>query len=276
MISAATRLFALFGDPVAHSRSPAMQNAAFRAAKVDAAYLAVRCDRADLPGLLRGVACAGGGGNVTVPHKAAAAACLERRTPAVERTGVCNTFWAQGGEVWGDNTDPAGAAAALDELLGSALRGARVLLLGAGGAAAAVLCALLDGEAGEVVVANRTRERAHALAWRCAPGDRRVRVLDEPRRAANERWELVVNATPLGLAPGDPHPFPPRPESAAAVLDTVYAPGGTRWVRAARSAGIPAADGTAMLVGQGAAAFERWWQRPAPRDVMRAAAERIP
>ncbi|MBV9773085.1 MAG: shikimate dehydrogenase, partial [Gemmatimonadetes bacterium] len=130
--TAATRLAALLGDPVSHSLSPTLQNAALRAAGLDGVYVALRCDDAGFPRLLRGLALAGGMGNVTGPHKEAAARTVDRRTPAVERIGACNTFWLRDGEVWGDNTDVPGFTGAATALLGAELRGARVLLVGAG------------------------------------------------------------------------------------------------------------------------------------------------
>ncbi|MET0400450.1 MAG: shikimate dehydrogenase [Longimicrobiaceae bacterium] len=270
--TSATRVVALLGTPVSHSLSPVFQNAALRAAGLDAVYVALRCDAAVFPGLLRGIARAGGAGNVTVPHKEAAVLATDRHTAAVERTGACNTFWLEGGEVWGDNTDVAGFAGAARALLGREPRGARVLLVGAGGAARAVLCALADAGADQVVVLNRTPERAAALARAFGGGGPRLAVAGSAAELAGERFDLAVNATALGLRPDDPHPLPPDggPELGAA-LDLVYAPDETAWVRAARERGVPAADGLEMLLRQGAAAFERWWGIPAPLDAMRAA-----
>jgi shikimate dehydrogenase len=271
-VSAATRLVALLGEPVSHSLSPRLQNAAFGAAGVDGVYLALRCGGAELPGLLRGIARAGGAGNVTLPHKEAAAATVERRTGAVERTGACNCFWLENGEVWGDNTDVAGFAAAARALLGAEPRGARVLLAGAGGAARAVLCALADAGAAEVVVLNRTPARADALLSAFAGAGPRLGRAASARELAGERFDLAVNSTVLGLREDDALPLPMEGGPAlGAALDLVYAPGETAWVRTVREAGIPAADGMEMLLRQGAAAFERWWGIPVPLDAMRAA-----
>jgi shikimate dehydrogenase len=269
---ARTRLVALLGDPVEHSLSPRMQNAAFRAADVDGIYVALRCNGDALPGLLRGLAQAGGAGNVTVPHKMAAVAVLDRATAAVERTGACNTFWLENGRVCGDNTDVAGFDAAVRELLGSPA-GARVLVLGAGGAARAVVLALLDAGAERIRVRNRSVEHAEMLREALDPRHARI-TLAPPDALPAEDFDLVVNATRLGLAPDDDPPIDlERLGGAGAVMDLVYAPGGTRWVRSARERGLPATDGTAMLLGQGAASFERWWGRPAPVDAMRSALE---
>lgn len=270
--TARTRVTALLGDPVAHSLSPVFQNAALRAAGLDGVYVALRCDAAALPGLLLGIARAGGAGNVTVPHKEAAARTVERRTRAVERTGACNTFWLRDGEVWGDNTDVTGFAGAAGALLGAEPRGARVLLAGAGGAARAVLCALAEAGAGAVVVLNRTPGRAEALAGAFRDAGLRLSVARTPAELAGERFDLAVNSTSLGLRADDPFPLPAGGgPSFGAAMDLVYAPGETAWVRALRERGVPAADGVEMLLRQGAAAFERWWGMPAPVDAMRAA-----
>lgn len=271
-ISARTRLIALLGDPVAHSLSPRLQNTAFAAAGVDGIYLALRCDAESFAGLMTGIARAGGGGNVTLPHKALAASLLDSATAAVERTGACNTFWDEGGRLCGDNTDVAGFTAAARRLAGP-LAGARVLLLGAGGAARAAAVALLDERVDAVVVFNRTTDRARELASALdAPGQ--LGVAEDLDTVRGERFDLVVNSTSLGLNPGDPLPLDfDRIGEAGRVLDLVYAPGETEWVREARRRGIPAADGREMLVAQGAAAFERWWGIPAPVDVMQRALE---
>jgi shikimate dehydrogenase len=269
--SAETRLIALLGDPVSHSLSPRFQNAAFRAAGVHGVYLALRCDSQDLAPLLRGIARAGGGGNVTVPHKGRAAMAVDRKTAAVDRTGACNTYWLEDGIVCGDNTDVDAVAVSVREILGGPPRGARVLLLGAGGAARAVVAALADEPPAEVVVLNRTRQRASELADRFSSA-LRLRVADDPAARRGERFDLVINATALGLRPADPLPLPPDGTvGIGAALDLVYTAAGTPWIEQLSRRGVPAADGLGMLVHQGAAAFERWWGIPAPVAAMRAA-----
>jgi shikimate dehydrogenase len=273
-----TRLLALLGDPVEHSLSPVFQNAALEAEGVDARYLALRCSGEDLPGLLRGIARAGGAGNVTVPHKAAAAAIVEAPSAAVRLTGACNTFWHEGGVIHGDNTDVAGAHDALRHHFGSRFEGGRAVVLGAGGASRAVILALDTLGVREIEVRNRTVARARALVKALAPGVSltELHAFQGPMDASLEpSVSLVVNATTLGLGPDDPSPYPVEelPDTVA-LHDLVYRPGETRWVREARARGIEAFDGREMLLRQGMAAFERWCGRPAPEEVMRQALRR--
>lgn len=271
--TAASRVFAVLGDPVAHSRSPEMQNAAFARAGVDGVYVALRATERTFEGLVRGLARAGGGGNVTLPHKERLFAMADRAAPDAHRTGAANTFWAEDGELVVDNTDVYGCRGALDDLAPTGLAGSSALVLGAGGAARAAVVALLGAGAGRVVVRNRTPERAARLV--ADLGDARVSVAEGPIGSVG----LVVNATSLGLAAGDPLPMPPAELAATGArlaLDLVYAArtGGTPWVAAAREAGVHAADGRGLLLHQGARAFERWWRREAPLDAMREALER--
>lgn len=267
-----TRLFALLGDPVSHSRSPLMQNAALCAAGVNGVYTALRCSASDVPGLITGIAHADGGGNVTLPHKSVAITALERRTDAVVATGACNTFWLESGRICGDNTDVQGFRAAAEALLGSC-SGVRALILGAGGAARAAAVGLSAGKAARIEVLNRSIERAQRMRNDLAAAVPGLHVTDEAA-LAGQTFDLVVNATSLGLDDDDPLPFDlDKIDRAGALLDLVCRPGGTAFTQHAAAAGSPAAEGTTMLIAQGAAAFERWWRMPAPVDAMRAALE---
>lgn len=260
MIDGSTRVFAILGDPVAHSLSPAMQNAAFRVLGLRAVYVPIRCSADDVPGLIRALSRAGGGGNVTVPHKEVAARAVDRRRPTVERLGACNAFWGEDGACVGDNTDVAGLLAALDEL--EAPPGAWLVLGTGGGARAAIGAARERGTA--VSVASRSADRRRRFEdWAATQG---VRTADAGR------CTVIVNTTPLGLSASDPLPLAQPPRGASVALDMCYADGGTPWVRAMRDAGLRTADGRAMLVAQGAAALERWFPGVrAPVEVMRAA-----
>ena len=270
---AGTRVFAILGNPVAHSLSPAIQNAAFRSAGLDGRYVAIACQPEDVAPVMRTLARAGGGGNVTVPHKRRAAAALDAAAAAVARTDACNTFWGEGARIRGDNTDVEGARRAVRALLAGPARGASVLLAGAGGGARAAVAALIDEDAAEVRVVNRTLARARAMA--AEAGDARVHVVSDVRTLVGQAFDLVLNATSLGLRRHDPPAVDlDRLGSVGAVMDMVYAPSGTPLTDAARARGIRAMDGGEMLLRQGAAAFELWWGREAPLAAMREALDR--
>lgn len=260
------REFVLLGDPVGHSLSPAIHRAVFDAWKVEATYTAVRVGRHDFEGALRRAA-PRGGGNITLPHKRAAATLVDVATSDVSATGACNCFWTNGdGTISGDNTDVGGFERAIHDF-GVNVADANVLVLGAGGAARAVVHALHHLDAGRVEIWNRTAARAAKVAEE-AQGH--VEVLQ--RLPGEGDYDLVVNATARGLERGDPLPLDLRGGVAAAVFDLVYAPGGTDWVRHATELGIPARDGSGMLVHQAALSLERWFpDREPPLPEMLAA-----
>lgn len=203
-------------------------------------------------------------GNVTIPHKEAVAARCDHLTPLAARCGAVNVFWHEHGALWGDNTDVGGVEATAALLLGDARRGARVALLGAGGAAAAVLCAIEGWEGARVRIYNRHMQRARDLARRFSDIATAAEHIGEVLAEAT----LVVNATPVGLCDATlPVPIDQLPDGSA-VFDLVYRPAETAWARSAREAGHRAADGEGMLVEQGALAFERWFGIEPDRDVM--------
>ena len=267
-IGASTRLLAILGDPVAHSLSPLMHNAAIRSLGLDAVYVAFRTPGAALAEVLTALAAVGAAGNVTVPHKEAVERLLARKTDLCVRAGACNTYWTEDGVLVGDNTDVAGIRAALKSL--GADGAERWLVLGTGGGARAALVAAREVRA-EVYVRSRDPKRAREFAdWASSRGAQ-VKVAQGPLDA-----DVAVNATPLGLKESDPLPTEPEdvPDLQAA-LDLVYTRGETRWVRELRAAGVAAQDGREMLLRQGAAAFARFFPGYlAPVEVMRAAVER--
>jgi shikimate dehydrogenase len=263
VISGRSRVFAILGKPVDHSLSPAMHNAAFHALGLDAAYVAISCEAADVPAAMHLLARSGGGGNITVPHKGAAAAALGHATPLVRRLDASNTFWGDGGVLYGDNTDVAGVSAALDRLDPPP---GPWLVAGTGGAARAVVGAASDHGA---AVAVRSRDAARRAAFERWMGELGV------ESAAPAECKVLINATPLGLHPGDHLPIAADEAPGAVVaLDLVYASHGTSWSRAMRESGLRAADGREMLVAQGAAAFRCWYpDEDPPVEIMRAAVE---
>jgi len=264
-ISAKTRLLAVIGDPVEHSLSPAMHNAACRALGLDAVYVALRCPPAALPGLLAACAAVGGAGNVTVPYKEAAERCLTRKTDLCARVGACNTFWSEHGQLVGDNTDVAGVLASLRQI--GAERASQWLLIGTGGAARAVAVAAAEARAALHVLSRNAGRAEQFVDWA------RSRGTDAHPTQGDRIPEVAINATPLGLKESDPLPLDTdRVRGLRAALDLVYAPGETRWVRVLRAAGVRAQDGREMLVQQGAAAFSHFFPgADAPMEVMRAA-----
>ncbi len=269
------RLIALLGDPVEHSLSPRFQNAAIQALGLDAEYRAIRCDAREVPRLIREITATGGAGNVTLPHKQVAATAVDRLAEGVIHTGACNTFWIEDGLVHGDNTDIVGISVALRGILPHGPAGMRALLIGAGGSARAAAYALIRDGVAELTILNRSPERARELADRFGSATTSITVPDSPDSLRGETFDLVVNATSLGLRSDDSLPLAPDAGvTFGAAFDLVYRPEETVWVRACRNAGIPAADGLEMLIQQGAAAFNRWWGIPAPIDVMRAAVAR--
>ena len=267
MIDARTRLAGIIGWPVEHSLSPAMHNAAFAHLGLNWAYAAFPVHPDRVGEAVRGLAAAGCAGlNVTIPHKTAVIAACSEASDAVRAIGAANTLLPDGdGGFRCDNTDAAGFLRALDEQAPLDLAGRDVLLVGAGGAARAVAFAL-RGRGARVRVANRTAAKAAELG---DPVPFTVAAMDMIASAS----ALVVNCTSLGLHGDDVPPELPlagigRDQVAA---DIVYRPGGTPWLAAAAARGARPVDGLAMLLHQGAAAFEQWTGQPAPVDVMRGA-----
>jgi len=271
-----TRLV-LLGSPVAQSLSPTFQNTALDIAGLPVRYEALETPAAALDGVLAQLGLEGAAGNVTIPHKVAVHDRCSVLTPTAARAGAVNTFWFSDGTLHGDNTDVGGFRAAVDELLGDEPLPSRVILLGAGGAAAAVCVAAEQWGAQSVEVVARSRGPAHRLAARfpelvtmvesaehLGPGE------DPRRRRRTASAPLVVNATPLGASDDDALPVDiALLPGGAAVIDLVYRRGETRFVREARAAGHRAADGLTMLLEQGALSFERWFGIAPDRQAMR-------
>jgi shikimate dehydrogenase len=263
VISGGSRVLVILGDPVSHSLSPVMQNAAFRALGLGAVYVPLKCSADDIATLIRAFGRAGGGGNVTVPHKEIAARSVEVCRELAETVEACNTFWSEDGRIIGDNTDVPGLLDALHQL---EISSAPWFIAGTGGGArAAVVAAAEHG----VPVAVRSRDPQRQRRFEAWISSRGVPLVP------SSECGVLINSTPLGLHPGDPFPIEPDGFPRAEVaFDMVYAPGETAWVRAMKPRVRRAADGRTMLVAQGAAAFARWFpEKPAPVEVMRAAVD---
>jgi shikimate dehydrogenase len=274
----------VFGDPVAHSLSPQMQNAALRVCKIDMQYARFHVRANELRSALHvlteldfiGV-------NLTAPHKIAALALVDEIDERAARAGAVNTIRVRDKKLIASNTDGEGFLRAIRSDFSVDLRDLRVVVIGAGGGsgrAIAMQCALENCE--RLVLVNRTFEKVKALADQLRPFFAGPRVLgpaarleavpwDEPSlRAQFAQVDLVVNATPLGMNPSDSTPIPARLLAPhLMVFDTVYGAQPTPLVRAAREAGARAANGLSMLLHQGALSFQIWFERDAPIDEMR-------
>ena len=270
---------AVLGDPVAHSASPPMQNAALAAAGIGVRYTRLHVRPDELPEALRLLGPAGFlGANLTIPHKVAALALLDAVDSHAAGLGAVNTVRVEAdGFLRGFNTDGPGFARAVQAEFALGLRGARVLIFGAGGGAGRALAMQCAAEGcARLVLVNRTAERACSLARALATRTDAAAVAWEASalEEALRETDLVVNTSALGLRADDPSPVPAALLSTRLrVFDTVYrADGGlTPLLAAAREARAPAAGGRSLLLYQGALAFEHWFGQPAPLDAMRAA-----
>jgi shikimate dehydrogenase len=276
----------VFGDPVAHSLSPEMQNAALRACEIDAQYARFHIRANELRSGLRflrnldfvGV-------NLTAPHKIAGFAQIDEADEWASRIGAVNTIRLRDKKLVGSNTDAEGFLRAIRNEFSVDLRDLRVLIIGAGGGtgrAIAWQCALENSE--RLVLVNRSLEKASALAEELRPFFAGPRVLGPTARLEAVLWDesamriqladidLMVNATPLGMNSSDPAPIPGRliaPHHM--VFDCVYRPSKTALLRAAEQAGARSANGLSMLLHQGALSFSTWFDRESPLDAMRKA-----
>ncbi|MHB1375397.1 MAG: shikimate dehydrogenase [Thauera sp.] len=253
--------YAVVGNPIAHSKSPLIHAAFARQTGEALSYEALL---APLDGFARAIAefrAAGGrGANVTVPFKLEAFALADRHTARAQAAGAVNTLVFDADGIIGDNTDGAGLVRDLGVNLGCALAGSRILLLGAGGASRGVLLPLLAERPAALVIANRSADKATALAGRFAPQAAATQLRGGGFDAlAGERFDLVINATAASLA-GDVPPLPPGLYAEGALAyDMMYGPGRTPFLDTALADGAArVADGLGMLVEQAAESFALW------------------
>ena len=281
-----TQLVGLIGWPVEHSLSPAMHNAAFDALQLNWRYVPLPVAPEAVRRAVDGLAALGfRGANVTVPHKRAVMNRLDEIAPDARSFGAVNTLVVERESdvrpaLRGDNTDYAGFVQALRQD-GFEPTGKRALVVGAGGAARAVVFGLLKAEIAAVTVLNRTPARAERLVADLAPfGERTpldpLGLTDERLIESARRSDLLVNTTPVGMWPHVERSIWPAEVAmppSMTVFDLVYNPLETRLLRQARAAGARAIDGLGMLVTQGALSFEMWTGREAPIEVMRETCE---
>jgi shikimate dehydrogenase len=316
-INAATRCCAVYGFPIRHSASPAMHNAAFTTLGLNWRYLAFEVRPDDLRAAIAGAkAMQFAGLNLTVPHKLLALDMVDALDESAKTWGAVNTIRFEGRDskgAWlplreferetqgekrsagvppanssqagqrpalleirahGFNTDAEAIVTALREDLKVELHGAKVLLLGAGGAGRTAALRLASENVAELFLANRTQSKADTVAGEIKKQFPFVSVtVGYPKTEV----DLIVNATSLGLKPGDASPLDEKQFSlrqAHAVYDMIYNPAETALLQAAKAAGCRASNGLGMLLHQGARAFEIWTGKSAPLDVMRRALEK--
>ncbi len=281
-INAATRLCAVYGSPIAHSASPAMHNAAFAALGLNWRYLAFEVEPKNLRAAVAGAKAMNFAGlNLTVPHKLLAVEMVDELDVSAKVWGAVNTIkFVQSPKskvqsAIGFNTDADAIARSLREDLKIKLRGAKVLLLGAGGAGKTAALKLAAEKVSELFLVNRTFSKILELQKEIQKKFPSVCVgLDYPK--SKVELDLILNATSLGLKPGDASPLDETQFSlkqTRAVYDMIYRPAETKLLNAAKNSGCQTANGLGMLLHQGAKAFEIWTGQPAPLDVMRRALE---
>jgi shikimate dehydrogenase len=281
-----TTLVGILGWPVSHSRSPAMHNAAFEELGLDWRYQLLPVEPERFDSFVRELPARGfAGANVTIPHKLRALALADRPSAVARATGAANTLRFAEGAIEADNTDVAGFLAALRERAPAAPEGMDALVLGAGGAARAVVYALFEAGAGRVWVWNRTRKRARDLVQDFSQLRGEI-PLEAVEQLPLPRADLLVNATSVGMPHNQDDPQPETPQSfkelplsadvlgdRQIVVDLVYRQNGTSLARHARSRGAVCVDGFDVLVHQGAASFRLWTGLEAPLGAMRRGAK---
>jgi shikimate dehydrogenase len=270
---ARTTVVGVIGHPVRHSLSPLLHNTAFDALGLDWVSVAFEVAPGQVAAALDGMRALGVAGlSVTMPHKAEVASLVDECSGVAATLGAVNCVTNRDGTLVGDNTDGAGFLASLGRAVGFDPGGKQCLVIGAGGAARAVVLALAGAGAAAVTVVNRTSARAGGVAALAGDAGRVAEVGPEAEHEAG-RADLVVNATPVGMAGTDsarggwvvPPSWLHRGQVA---VDLVYAPRPTPWLAAAADAGAATVDGLGMLVHQAAEQLERWTGSPVPVDLM--------
>jgi shikimate dehydrogenase len=274
LISGKTKVCGIIGDPIEHTMSPVMHNAAFRKLGLDYVYLAFPVRQKALDKAVAGMRALNIRGlNVTIPHKVAIIPFLDKLDPLAEKIDAINTIVNEDGVLTGYNTDATGFLQALLER-GIKPRGKKVIILGAGGAARAISFILAERDA-SLVILNRHSARAEDLARRIAqffPEEVKSLALNEENlKIALASADILINTTSVGMVPDvDKTPVPAELlKKGLIVFDIVYNPVKTRLLREAETAGAQTMNGLDMLVWQGALAFEKWTGRKAPLEVMK-------
>lgn len=271
-ISGHTKIIAIFGDPVEHTLSPAMHNAAFAEMGLDYAYAPFHVKPNDLAAAVRGIRAMGiAGANITVPHKERVLEFLDEIDDEARRLGAVNTIVNRDGVLTGYNTDGRGFVRSLREDAGFDPEKKKVFVCGSGGAARGIGFALAAAGARRIYFYDIDESRRDRLAMDINSGTGREAARPSLLDADFIRSaDLVVNATPLGMKESDPLPIPEKAFRVGQVVcDIVYNPKRTKTLAAAEAAGAKAINGLGMLLYQGVIAFEYWTGKTPPAQLMR-------
>lgn len=270
-----TLLLGVMGDPIGHSKSPAMHNIALEASGIPGMYVPLHVKPEQLAEAVAGTKALGFSGfNVTIPHKVEMLKLMDELDESAVCCGAVNTVVIQDGKLKGYNTDGIGYVRSLKEELNSELSGKHITILGAGGAARGVVYALLREQPASVTVINRTVDKAEQLATEFSQDTLQVQsgsydTLDK----VLAQTDILINTTSIGMSPNsDETPLEQsRIPEGIIVSDLIYNPLETRFLREAKSRGCTVVGGLGMFVYQGAYAYEYWTGQPAPVSVMRSA-----
>jgi len=279
-INGNTSVVGIFGDPVEHTLSPAIQNAAFDALGINSVYVPffVRSrHKGDIKAAVEAIRAFNMAGvNITIPYKERVIDYLDDLDRLARFIGAVNTVVHKKGKLKGYNTDASGFIRSLKEETGFVPSGKRVVILGAGGAARAILCAVMSAKPASIALANRTPKRAKALVEKFGGSVKGVELVASSMAAVPEHMEsadILINATSMGMSGSPALDLPvDRLPGHAVVSDIVYRPLETRLIKAAGKAGLKTHKGLGMLIHQGALAFELWTGKKAPVREMKKAA----
>ena len=274
-ISGSTILVGVIGNPVKHSLSPVILNAAFREAKINWVYTAFETPEEKLADAVGGIRALGIAGlSVTMPHKAKVCSLLDEISDSAQTLNAVNCIVNDAGKLKGHNTDGDGFLDAVKHDAGLDVAGKKVLVVGSGGSARSIIFSLGKAGAAEIAVINRTKKKALDALELAGPVGRYVEE-NEISEVVSEA-NLVINATPIGMSDtGDTANFPIEPNlfsKGQLAIDLIYHPISTPWMEALRDREVEAHGGLSMLIFQAARAFKLWTGKEAPVDAMRKAA----
>ena len=273
MITGKTKIVGILGYPVGHSLSPSMHNAVFRALELDYIYVPLPVEPGQLGQAVSGLKAMGFvGANVTIPHKVSIMPYLDELDRSAELVGAVNTIVIKQGRCIGYNTDAQGFIQSL-VAKNIAVNGKKVVIMGAGGAARAVVCGLIAQGINQIIIGTRNEDKAQEFV-KLFPAGANIHGCDWRKEIfadAIEQCDILINCTPIGMSSSQEIQLPinwQNVKPTAVICDLIYNPPLTPFLAYAQSRGHLVINGAGMLVEQGALAFELWTGKSAPRDIM--------